>query len=125
VSGAGGSAAWDGEGRPEVEYLDGPRRPEVQGAVGGASVRSEIAGALDEFVDALRTGRTPSGEVHSNVHSLAMVEGAVRSAESGITVALAAVLEDAYRTAVAGERREDVKAMLESWGSAEAGLSGR
>lgn len=123
VSGAGGSAAWDGAARPEVEYLDGPKRPEGDRAAGQASVRSEIAGALDDFVDALRTGRTPSGDVHSNVFSLAMVEGAVRSAATGGTVALDDVLEDAYRAAVAGERREDVKAVLESWGSAAAGLA--
>ncbi|HEY0247053.1 MAG TPA: Gfo/Idh/MocA family oxidoreductase [Gryllotalpicola sp.] len=119
ISGAGGSAIWDGEGRPEVECLDGrmPREPRA------ATRRSEIAGALDDFVDALRTGRTPSGEVHSNVFSLAMVEGAVRSAESARTVTLEEVLEDAYRTAVAGERHDDVKAALEAWGSAAAGLA--
>lgn len=113
VSGAGGSAVWDGEDHPEVESAERP-------ALGGtrpAPRRSEIAGALDEFVDALRTGRTPSGDVHSNVYSLAMVEGAVRSAESRASVSLDAVFEDAYRTALVSERRDDVRAALESWGS--------
>ncbi|MFC4243641.1 Gfo/Idh/MocA family protein [Gryllotalpicola reticulitermitis] len=125
VSGAGGSSTWDGEGRPEVEYLDAPTRAEVPAPIGQASVRSEIAGAFDEFVDALRTGRTPSGDVHSNIFSLAMVEGAVRSAETGATVTLAAVLEDAYRSALVNERSDDVKAVLESWGSASPALIGR
>ncbi len=45
----------------------------------------EIAGSLAEFVDAVRSGRMPSGEGHSNVLSLAMVEAAIRSAEAGST----------------------------------------
>lgn len=123
VSGAGGTAAWDGEGRPVVDYAAEPGAAAVAGRSGGASpARPEIAGAFDEFVDALRTGRTPSGEVHSNVFSLAMVEAAVRSAETLSTVALDAVLEDAYRDALAAERRDDVAAVLESWGSAAEGL---
>ena len=128
VSGAGGSAVWDGEDHPEVKFGDGAgvgagasgAASGTEGAAGTrpAPRRSEIAGALDEFVDALRTGRTPSGDVHTNVHSLAMVEAAVRSAGNGRTVALESVFEDAYRTAVAQEKRDDVRAVLESWGSA-------
>jgi predicted dehydrogenase len=124
ISGAEGSALWDGEGHPTLGYADGgAAATPADGAA--ASVRPEIAGALDEFVDALRTGRTPSGDVHSNVFSLAMVEGAVLSAERAETVELARVLDDAYRTALAGEKREDVRAALESWGSAREGLAAR
>ncbi|GAA4174410.1 Gfo/Idh/MocA family oxidoreductase [Gryllotalpicola koreensis] len=131
VSGERGSALWDGEGRPVVEAVGEPAAtrgardasPDAEPA--WTATRPEIAGALDEFVDALRTGRTPSGEVRSNVFSLAMVEGAVRSAESLRPVALDAVFEDAYRAAVAGERRPDVQAVLESWGSAAGALRGR
>jgi hypothetical protein len=64
----------------------------------------------------------PSGDVHSNVHSLAMVEAAVLSAETVRTVELDAVLEDAYRVALEREARDDVRAVLESWGSAAEGL---
>jgi predicted dehydrogenase len=124
ISGAEGSALWDGEGHPDVGYADGRAASPSRGA-GAASVRPEIAGALDEFVDALRTGRTPSGDVHSNVFSLAMVEGAVLSAERAETVELARVLDDAYAAALASERRDDVKAALESWGSARGGLAAR
>jgi len=119
ISGAGGSAVWDGEGHPVVERSDG-EAVEVRAP---SSVRPEIAGALDEFVEALRTGRTPSGEVHSNVFSLAMVEGAVLSADRGQTVELARVLDDAYEQAVTAERRAEVKAALEAWGSAAGGLA--
>ncbi len=120
VSGALGSASWDGEGHPEVELADG-RRPRPTSR---STARSEIAGALDDFVDALRTGRTPDGDVHSNVYSLAMVEAAVLSADASRTVSLDDVLEDAYHTAIAQERRDDVRAVLESWGSAAQGLIG-
>jgi hypothetical protein len=90
----------------------------------GSSAAEEIAGALAEFVDALRTGRTPSGEVHENVRSLAMVEGAVRAADTGTRVDLDELLEEAYREAVAAEERPAVRARLEAWGSASAGLGG-
>ncbi|WP_334173129.1 Gfo/Idh/MocA family protein [Sinomonas sp.] len=126
VSGARGTAVWDGDGEPAVVHAedDGAWAGEVP------EIRSEIAGALDEFVSALRTGETPSGDIHSNVHSLAMVEAAVLSAATGRTVELAVVLEDAYRTALENERREDVREALRSWGSASArtgtgALSGR
>ncbi|KHL01045.1 Gfo/Idh/MocA family protein [Sinomonas humi] len=113
VSGARGTAVWDGDGEPAVVHAedDGARPAEVP------EIRSEIAGALDEFVTALRSGETPSGDVHSNVHSLAMVEAAVLSASTGRTVELAAVLEDAYRKALENELRDDVREALRSWGS--------
>lgn len=114
ISGARGSATWDGEGEPRVEYADGTASANPDAGAG----RPEIAGALDEFVEALRTGVTPSGDVHSNVYSLAMVEAAVRSAAEVRTVLLADVLEDAYARALADESRADVREALQSWGSA-------
>ncbi|MGN6127430.1 MAG: gfo/Idh/MocA family oxidoreductase, partial [Humibacter sp.] len=77
----------------------------------------------DDFVDALRTGRRPAGDVHSNVYSLAMVEATVLSAESERTVVLDPLLEQAYAAAIANERRDDINAVLESWGSAANGLA--
>ena len=65
----------------------------------------EIAGSLAEFVDAVRSRRVPSGEAHSNVLSLAMVEAAIRSAEKGRRVTIAEVLDDAYAAAVRTPRR--------------------
>jgi hypothetical protein len=77
----------------------------------------EIAGSLAEFVAALRDGRVPYGEVHSNMMSLAMVEGAVRSAQTGQRIALDDLLDDAYRRALAGEQRPELAAVLASWPS--------
>ncbi|KHK96420.1 oxidoreductase [Microbacterium mangrovi] len=111
ISGENGTAAWDGEGEPVSD-------PAVVPADGPVTARSEIAGALDEFVRALRTGGIPSGEVHSNIHTIAMVEGAVRSARTGHRVALDGVLENAYTAALADERDADLRGVLASWGSA-------
>ncbi|WP_275451099.1 Gfo/Idh/MocA family oxidoreductase [Arthrobacter sp. H5] len=114
VNGAGGSAAWDGAGVPAAELSSG-----VSSAA-PVSHEEEIGGALAEFVSALRSGDVPSGEVHSNVLSLAMVEAAVQSASSGQRVLIDDVVEDAYRVAVTSERRADVRAALGSWGSGRA-----
>lgn len=82
-----GSARWDGEGAPEVVDADGrvrtarvDRGPE------------EVAGALAEFVDCVRTGRTPDTVISRNVLSLAMVEAAVRSAREHTRVEIADVV---------------------------------
>ena len=126
VSGSNGSATWDGEDSPAVQYvgLHDAAEYEPDLAEGGrASGGEEIAGSLAEFVDALRTGRVPSGEVHSNVLSLAMVEAAVQSAEFGQRVFIDRVLEDAYAQAFATEKHSGVRAALKAWGSARVGLS--
>lgn len=120
VSGSKGSATWDGETRPVVDFGDESSEKYESDARSGPET---IAGSLAEFIDSLRTGRTPSGEVHSNVHSLAMVEAAVHSAQRGTRVFVEAMLEDSYRDAVAAEKRPDVLSALTGWGSAKAGLA--
>ncbi len=120
VSGSRGSATWDGETSPTVEGDSAADRPHrADGRPGSES----IAGSLAEFIDSIRTGRVPSGEVHSNILSLAMVEAAVLSARQGERIFLDALLEDAYRDAVEAERRADVSAALAGWGSARGGLA--
>jgi predicted dehydrogenase len=115
VSGAHGSATWDGEGEPASD-------PEVPaGEV--STTRPEIAGALDEFVAALRNGDTPSGEVHSNVHTVAMVEAAVRSSRTGARVVIDDVLESAYCSALAEESNAEIRDVLAGWGSAEDAIA--
>ena len=57
--------------------------------------------ALDEFVTALDGGPLPSGEIHRNVWSLAMVEAAVESAQRGAPVAFSDVFAAAHEAAVA------------------------
>jgi hypothetical protein len=53
--------------------------------------------------------------VHGNVMSLAMVEAAIESKGTGRRLAIDDVLERAYATALADERRDDVRARLEAW----------
>jgi len=122
VSGSAGTAVWDGEGGPVVESAPSTISDEVSpGSLDDAP--EELAGALSEFVRSLRTGTTPSGEVRSNIFSLAMVEAAVLSAASGDRVIIDAVLEDAYSHARSTETHESIRAVLEGWGSARGGLA--
>jgi predicted dehydrogenase len=132
AGGENGTATWDGERAVEVERAD----TNVSQSGSGESVVTsrglttpmrdtgpeEIAGALADFVDALRTGRTPESEARSNVKSLAMVEAAVRSADTSKRVSLDDVLGDAYREALGIQTRSDVHAALVAWGSARATL---
>jgi predicted dehydrogenase len=112
VSGEHGSARWDGDHEPVATDAAGETIPAVVG-----EGPEQIAGSLAEFVDVVRTGATPSGEAHSNVLSLAMVEAAITSAQSGRRVLIAEVLEDAYATALATEQRRELLAVLQSWAS--------
>ena len=77
----------------------------------------EIAGALEEFIDALRTGRNPAGHVRTNILSLAMVEAAVTSSELGRRITIDTVLNRGYENAVANENDPAVRETLEGWGS--------
>jgi hypothetical protein len=112
ISGADGTALWDGDHPPVAQTADGTPIPAVVG-----TGPEEIAGSLGEFVAALRDSNVPSGEVHSNIMSLAMVEGAVRSAQTQQRVVLGDLLDDAYRQALAAEQRPELAAVLASWPS--------
>jgi predicted dehydrogenase len=112
ISGADGTALWDGDHAPVAETADGTPIPAVV-----HTGPEEIAGSLAEFVGALRDGSVPYGEAHSNVMSLAMVEGAIRSAQIRQRVALGDLLDDAYHEALAAEQRPELAAGLASWPS--------
>ena len=112
ISGAEGTALWDGDHAPVAETADGTPIPTVVG-----TGPEEIAGSLAEFVAALRDGSVPYGEVHSNVLSLAMVEGAIRSAQTRQRVVLGDLLDEAYREALASEQRPELVAALAAWPS--------
>jgi predicted dehydrogenase len=112
ISAAGGTAVWDGDHQPVAETASGEAIPAEPG-----TGPEQIAGSLAEFAAALRTGTIPSGEVHSNVLSLAMVEGAIRSAETRERVVIADLLEEAFATALATERRPEIRAALTAWPS--------
>jgi predicted dehydrogenase len=107
-----GTVAWDGDNAPVAETGDGqvstaalPDEPE------------QIAGSLTEFVRVLREGGVPNGEVHSNVLSVAMVEAAVQSAETGKAVSIAAVIEAGHAQALANEQDAAVREVLAAWPS--------
>ncbi|AND17666.1 Gfo/Idh/MocA family protein [Rathayibacter tritici] len=121
VNGVGGTAHWDGDGAPEWQSRESEA---VQVAsLEPVPVPEEIAGSLAEFVRVLGSGAVPSGEVHANVRSLAMVEAAVRSSETGARVRIDEVLEEGYTEALTLASDERVRAVLAAWGSAAAGLS--
>ncbi|MFD5315623.1 Gfo/Idh/MocA family protein [Streptomyces sp. NPDC127098] len=116
LSGAHGTATWDGEG-PPLSSLDPAPEPADDGAPGG------IAGALAAFVHALRTGTTPRGEIHENLLSLAMVDAAVLSARTDRRVLVAELLADAHREALAAAGPE--RAALAALAPLPPGLAGR
>jgi predicted dehydrogenase len=112
ISGMDGTAVWDGDYEPLAQTADGEPIPAVPG-----TGPEEIAGSLAEFVTAVREASVPDSEVHRNVMSLAMVEGAIRSARTGERAVLANLLDDAYQDALAAERRPELRAALASWPS--------
>jgi predicted dehydrogenase len=112
IGGSAGTALWDGDHEPVAQTEDGEPIPAVAG-----TGPEGIAGSLAEFVAALRDGSVPSGEVHSNVMNLAMVEGAVRSAQTGQRVVLADLLDEAYAQALEVEERPELRTALASWPS--------
>jgi predicted dehydrogenase len=102
VHGEKGSATWDGDTPPPGAEMPADDRPEG------------IAAALHAFVAALRTGVPPSGEVHDNLISLAMVEAAIASAEAGRTIAFDDVFAAARATALRDETHPEVRSRLAS-----------
>ncbi len=119
VSGADGTAVWDGDHEPVAQTADGEAVPAVPG-----TGPEEIAGSLAEFVAAVREGTVPATEVHHNVMSLAMVEGAIRSAPTGRRAVLADLLDEAYEQALATEQRPQLRAALASWPSVHDVIAG-
>ena len=116
VSGTAGTALWDGDNPPVAQ--DAAGQP-VEAAAGEG--QEEINGSLAEFIAAVRTGiRPPSGEVHSNVLSLAMVEAAIQAAEGRRRATIAEILDEAYDRAVREETDPALKAALQSWPSVHA-----
>ena len=82
--GAKGTAKWDGRDLIEVATVTGDEgfhRPVSQRTIAPIEKLGGIAGSLEEFLWALRTGNTPNGECHDNIKSLAMVFGAIESVE--------------------------------------------
>ncbi|MFI5897370.1 Gfo/Idh/MocA family protein [Actinoplanes sp. NPDC051513] len=116
ISGQNGTALWNGDDDPILHMEAAP-------TIADTSPYSGIEGALQMFVQALRTGQRPSGEVHENVMSLAMVEAAVQSARTGRPARLDDVLTRAYVQAIRTEDRPDVCRVLQNWPSVRAALA--
>jgi predicted dehydrogenase len=116
VTGERGAALWNGDDEPVLAA-------EMDVVAANRSPYSGIAGALQVFAEALRSGARPSGEVHENVMSLAMVEAAVQSAEAGHAVRLDDVLDRAHAQAIRDEARGDVREALDAWPSVRQALA--
>lgn len=121
ISGERGTVLWDGDNEPTVEST-----VESAGAPGSADDEDpgqEIAGSLRDFVQALRTGSAPMGQVHENIMSLTMVEAAMLSASTGSRVSVDQLLEDSYQECLLTEGNPDVLEILKSWPSVRTALS--
>ena len=87
-----GTALWDGASGLTAESVagsEGFHYPVTPDSESPDNVPSGIAGSLRDFLHALDTGETPMGECHDNIHSLAMVFGAIESAKTGKRVNIA------------------------------------
>lgn len=116
VRGEHGSASWDGASHPS---LDAPAAIEASDSDTGVDVCTspeEIAGSLAEFINSLRTGEVPSGDIHSNIWTLAMVEAAVTSATTGQRVGIQTLVGAAFQEALANAETALVATALSCWG---------
>lgn len=110
VNGEHGTVRWDGDAeviahRPQHD--EAPRQLPLE-----PGVEEEISGSLAEFVACLRSGETPANAALENIQSLAMVEAAVRSAETGQRVRIDEVLRESLTDAISDEPDADVRAEL-------------
>lgn len=97
VLGEQGTLLWDGEGKIEVERVDGSwdhkklMEPVEKITIAPAALekgRQHHAGNIGEFLDSIDAGTPPQTAAADNIKSLAMVEGAVESAQRGETITL-------------------------------------
>jgi predicted dehydrogenase len=58
---------------------------------------TDLAGTLQDFLAAIREGRKPETHLEDNVRTLAMVEAAIRSVETGQPVAVGPLVAEALR----------------------------
>lgn len=114
-----GTVRWDGESPPTAHL---PGREPVLGRTPEADDRWELDASLANFCAALRGGPVPDTEVHANVWTQAIVEAAVRSAETGSTVLLAALLDEALDQARALDSADGRSTALTTWKTGATGL---
>src|SRR5699024_7355265 len=109
----------DGESPPTAHL---PGREPVLGRTPEADDRWELDASLASFCAALRGGPVPDTEVHANVWTQAIVEAAVRSAETGSTVLLAALLDEALDQARTLDSADGRSTALTTWKTGAPGL---
>lgn len=120
LSCARGTVAWDGETPPTAQPEGGAT---VVGRDPEPGARWELAASLADFCAALRGGPVPASEVHGNAWTQAIVEAAVRSAETGRRVELAELLDEALVAARDLDSRDGRSRALTSWKTGASGLS--
>ncbi|GGF38391.1 dehydrogenase [Microbacterium sorbitolivorans] len=109
ADGENGTVRWNGE--RDVTLTRTGADPEPVSV--DTDVPEEIAGSLREFVASLRSGERPQNTAAENVHSLAMVFAATRSAETGQRVSIPEILAEARAEAVEAEQDPELRAILE------------
>ncbi|WP_193103894.1 Gfo/Idh/MocA family protein [Brachybacterium sp. FME24] len=120
LSCAGGSVQWDGETPPTAQPEGGD---DVVGRDPAATELWELDSSLAQFCAALRTGSAPDSHVHANVWTQAIVEAAVRSADTGRRVTLAEVLDEALATGRELDVTDGRSQALASWKTGISGLT--
>ncbi len=94
IVGDKGTLLWDGGNGIRAERMDGdsgffrPTRPVDIPDISFPADHEGHAGAIRNFLDALRENCDPATPASDNIHSLAMVHAAIRSAECGRRVPL-------------------------------------
>ena len=90
-----GTAKWDGHETVTAEIVtatSGFHSEFESFSSEPLNIKAGIAGSLEDFLNALRTGQSPRGECHDNILSLAMVFGAIESAKRGRRVSIEEML---------------------------------
>ncbi len=91
VIGENGALRLEADSR--VHWYGGNGDPEVLSPV--TMPFADLAATLREFLAAIREGRKPETHLEDNVRTLAMVEAAIRSVETGLPVAVAPLVAEA------------------------------
>ncbi|GAA1319926.1 MAG: Gfo/Idh/MocA family protein [Brachybacterium tyrofermentans] len=120
LSCANGSVSWDGETPPAANPEDGE---EIAGRNPAADELWELDASLAGFCAALRGGDVPASEVHGNVWTQAIVEAAVRAADTGRRVDLAEILDEALESARVLDVADGRSQALTAWKTGTSGLT--
>ena len=88
IEGPRGSVTWEDERVFLTHEHRTPRPQRTQLACPPAAPEAANVAALDEFLDALETGREPECSSRDNLKTMAMTYAAVRSAQQGRRVCL-------------------------------------